>query len=46
MPGAVSSTFTTVAAGQTPSLAMAYHIISGVGRPAGRSPAHTVNSGA
>ena len=46
MPGAVSSTFTTLAAGHTPSFAIAYHIISGDGRPAGRSPAQTVSSGA
>ena len=46
MPGAVSSTLTTHAAGQMPSRAIAYHIISGLGRPAGRSPAQTVSSGA
>ena len=46
MPAMVSSTFTTLQAGQTPILAMAYHIISGLGLPVGNSPAQTVISGA
>ena len=45
MPTGVSSTLTTDDAGQTPMRAIAYHIMSGLGRPAGRSPAQTTISG-
>ena len=45
MPGAVSSTFTTLAAGHTPSFAIAYHIINGVRPSGGKIAAQTVSSG-